>query len=85
MEYMLRYILVIPANKMTTKYSLIDSITEKEKPRVELQFLLALLNEPLHQNNREGCYHCVLYINTFLRNNNSPLSMISNNVTYTYT
>lgn len=70
---------MIPANKMSAKYSLIDSISEKEKPRVELQFLLALLNEPLHQNNGEECYHYVLYIHTIL----TPLSMISNNVTYT--
>lgn len=70
---------MIPDNKMSAKYSLIDSISKKEKPRVGLHFLLALLNEPLHINNGEECCHYVLYIHTIIL---TPLSMISNNVTY---
>lgn len=62
--------MVIPANKMSANIPLKTRISEKEKPRVELQFLLALLNEPLHQNNGEECHRYVLYINTFLCNNN---------------
>lgn len=78
------YILVIPDNKMSGNIPLKTRISEKEKPRVELQFLLALLNEPLHQNNGEECHRYVLYITPFCATIILiPLSMISNNVTYT--